>query len=269
MAEAELSRHVDARLAQRLLEQPYDPRDIIRVDQREGVGADQLVGEVAEDPLDRRTFVEDGPIARQDRDDVRRVLHQGAEAHLAPANRLLGLLLLSDVEHDAVPEAGAAGLVRHQHRVVTEPDDLAVAGEQAVLDAERLAGPLGAAVFREHAIAVIGVEETLPEVRSGDPLVRRVAENRFDLGADVDDRPGLVRFVQRLGVGDHRQVLDQRAVLGLRFAQPRLRPPVLGHVLDAVGGVGDLTLQGVDERLHGSARGTGKGPPIPAVRDIA
>jgi len=70
---------------------------VVRVEQIEGVGGLPLLRPVAEHAGDRRAGVADGPVGRDDRDHVRRVLHQGAEALLAAA-RVEGLGEVGPVE---------------------------------------------------------------------------------------------------------------------------------------------------------------------------
>ena len=52
-------------------------------------------------------------------------------------------LLLRDIGQQPMPDPGTAMFVRHQDRLVAEPDDSAVAGAETILDAKRLARAVG------------------------------------------------------------------------------------------------------------------------------
>ncbi len=62
---------------------------IIRVNEGERVGADQVLGCVAQHPFRRRADVCQGVIGGEDEDDVRRVVDQRSEVSLVRANGLL------------------------------------------------------------------------------------------------------------------------------------------------------------------------------------
>lgn len=64
-----------------LAERPFQ---VIRVDVIGGVGADHLLGLVAQDPFDRRAHVPYGAVGVGDHDDVQRILDEGVEALVAP-----------------------------------------------------------------------------------------------------------------------------------------------------------------------------------------
>ena len=66
-----------------------------------------------------------------------------------------------------------------------------------------------AGVNREHALTVLGVERPHEEVSLGEPLRRRVAEQRLDLRAREDVR---ARLVEGVDVDDERELFDQRPV---------------------------------------------------------
>ena len=102
-----------------------------------------------------------------------------------PLQLLLGLLALGDVVEDAVPDRDAL-LVRLQHRLVEHPDDLALAGAHPVVDRPRVAvAEVVLGFVGERRLAVLGVQEPRPEPGVGLELLRGVAEDLLDLGADV------------------------------------------------------------------------------------
>src|SRR5919112_783909 len=67
------------------------------MDRAECVGPDLLFRLVAHYPLDGRTYVADRAVGLEDRDDVGRVLYQGAEALLTLLDYCLDLFTLGNV----------------------------------------------------------------------------------------------------------------------------------------------------------------------------
>src|SRR5690349_1355261 len=122
---------------------------------------------------------------------------------------LLGRLALGDVVEDAVPNR-RAGLVGLEHGLVEDPDRATVAGDHPVVDRRRVAGAERLArLLLERALSVVGVQQLRPELRIGEPLLRRVAENLFDLWTDVAPAPVLSQLRR---IDDRRQPLDQVAI---------------------------------------------------------
>jgi hypothetical protein len=96
-----------------------------------------------------------------------------------PLHRLLGQLLLGDVDHDPVPKARLAVVASDQHGMVTDPDHPAILGELTVFHAPGVAGPFAAGILGQHPLAVLGMQDRLPE--PGPPgLLRAVAEEILD-----------------------------------------------------------------------------------------
>ena len=95
-----------------------------------GAGSDDLLGPVAQNPLDRRADVTYGPLGVGDHDDVQRILDEGVEARFALLEGLFGPLALGDVAHDGqhVTPLLIPDVTRRLYRV------------QAHLDADLLAG---------------------------------------------------------------------------------------------------------------------------------
>ena len=123
---------------------------------------------------------------------------------------LLGDLALGDVVEDPVPD-GNPVLVGLQHRLVEDPDDVAVAGDHPVVDrrrvalADRLPGLLG-----QRPLPVVGVQQLRPQLRVLPPILGAVAEDLLDLRADVAPAPVLAELG---GVDDRGKALDQAAVV--------------------------------------------------------
>ena len=101
----------------------------------------------------------------------------------------LGLLLLADVGQDAVPALDAVA-VAHEHGIVADPHEVAVAVEHPVLDRAFVRRPSDVLdLDLDHAVAVVRVQSLCPEPSVAKPFLGRVAEDRLDLGADVMPQP--------------------------------------------------------------------------------
>ena len=124
------------------------------------------------------------------------------------AQRLLGLLLLGDVDVEALPVVRLSGLAKHQHGMVADPHHPAVLGQDPVLHVPGIPGAVDALVLGQHPLAVVRVDQRLPEVRLGG-LLGRVAEQLLVLRALVDD--GAAGGVH-LGVERRRDLLGQHPV---------------------------------------------------------
>ena len=142
---------------------------------------------------------------------------------LGPAEFLLRLFLPRDVIGDALEEEGLASLVAHHLGLAVNPDDPAVASQEAVLGTESFAEGAGEGKFEETAIPVVGVEPGAPEYRILEPFLLGEAQQRLDLGADVQLVDAPIELGQE---GDDRHLLDQRAVT--RFCEAQLRLHLLG-----------------------------------------
>src|SRR5262249_18980667 len=86
---------------------------------------------------------------------------------------------------------------------------------------EGLAGCPRGGEAGEGVFAILVMEHRAEEARVGDPLVSGVAEHGLDLRADVHR----VLLIEPLEVADQRQLLDERPVLSLRFAELFEREP--------------------------------------------
>jgi hypothetical protein len=134
------------------------------------------------------------------------------------AQRLLGLLLLGDVDVVALPVVRLAVLAADQHGMVAKPHHPAVLGKGPVLHVPGVSGAVDALVLGQHPLAVLGMDQRLPEVRLRD-LLGRVAEQLLVLRALVDD--SAVGGAQ-LGVEDRGDLLGQRPVAPRSPGQPPL-----------------------------------------------
>ena len=119
---------------------------------------------------------------------------------------LCQLLLLGDVEEEAVEVGGPAGLVTDD-RLVKEPMHRPIPRDHAVLRPERLVGVARAAVFGQDPLAVLWVEDLRVQLLVGDPFLHGVAELGLQSWAGVDVGASLV---QPVDVDGDRDVLDQR-----------------------------------------------------------
>ena len=90
-----------------------------------------------------------------------------------------------DVEGDALEVEGMALLVADHLGLAMDPDHAAVAGQEAVLGAEMPPRGAGLRELGVPADAVVGVELPVPEDRVLQPFLLREAQQRLDLGADV------------------------------------------------------------------------------------
>ena len=147
-------------------------------------------------------LVEEGPVGQPG---------ERIEERLSP-QLLLELTLSGDVQQIALEVERLAGIVEHDDAVVANPDDAAVACDEAVLETQRLVRSMGAGVCREHAIAIVRMQRSDEEVRIVAPLLDRVAEQRLDLATREDVRAA---FVQGVHVDHERQLFDERAVTPL------------------------------------------------------
>src|ERR1700745_3936305 len=90
-----------------------------------------------------------------------------------------------------------------------DPDHRTVASPHPVLGRGRVAfAEVVFGLLLKRPATVVGVQEPRPEARGADELLRFVAEDLLNLGADV--APAAV-FAQLSGVDDDRKPLDQTA----------------------------------------------------------
>ncbi len=125
---------------------------------------------------------------------------------------LLRLLAVSDVDEDPLPVERLSRLVPHEGRLIPDPHDSSVLGDQAILFGEGLTRSLGAFVGGQHPHPVLRVKPLFPQVPLGiEPLLNRIAHQSLDLRAGVD---GEVRISAEgpIRVSHHRDGLDQGAV---------------------------------------------------------
>src|SRR5215210_2882192 len=184
------------RVGQEIPEYPRSLFQIIRVSLVEHVGPDPLVGLVPQNLLHRRTVVDYGAVGLDDGYAIRGVLHQGAEALLASAQRLLGLLAFGDVpdvghhpKYVRVAEPVAADGLHVPPGAVSGPDPVFYGR----LDAGLLQG-LGQRL--RHAFDVLGVD--LVESEGPNEIFRLVAKHPLHRRADVAHGT--------LGLKDHHDV---------------------------------------------------------------
>jgi hypothetical protein len=120
---------------------------------------------------------------------LQRVLAQPGDRRLLRRAQLqlgLGVLLVGDVGHHAVPALEAVGPLAHD-RVVADPHGVAVAVQQPVLDGGGERGPAVGELLLlgEDALGVVGVQPARPHPRVRAPCVRGEAQDLLDLRAHV------------------------------------------------------------------------------------
>lgn len=118
--------------------------------------------------------------------------------------------------------------IARQRCDVPEPHGAAIARDEPVLAAPRLAREVVLVVRGERGLAVVRVQELHPDVRLVQPLLARVPEGALDLRAGVQGSPIVVG---RHHVDDGRDVLDECSVALLRLAQSLLRALLRGDVV--------------------------------------
>ena len=165
-----------------------------------------------------------------DRERLRFVGRGQAEVLRALAGELVSELVhataVGHVHEHAEPVPRDPFAVCDQPGAIVEPDGSSILGDDAVLDpTRRAAGSLG----RVEPVPVVGMDDPVPELGVGVPLLGRVAEDRRGLFADRDR---LLRTVDRVEVGDRRHLFLQRAEPLFRLHPPRggLTGPSLARV---------------------------------------
>ena len=98
-------------------------------------------------------------------------------------------LALADIDQEAVAEPRSSVLVPNDRGLVAQPPDRAVFRGDPMLHVERLAIHVVVVLRFGDPLAVVRMDHLLPDPGVGLPLLRRVAEDRLDLRADVDGRP--------------------------------------------------------------------------------
>ncbi len=88
---------------------------------------------------------------------------------------------------------------------------------------------MGLGNLSQDAVPVVRMEDLHEELGIACPLLDRVAEQGLDLRTRVD--VGAER-VDRIDVGDERQLLDERSIARLGFLKPLLHPFARVDVLD-------------------------------------
>ncbi len=196
-------------------------------------------------------------------------LVQGGELPAVEPELLLRPLALGDVEQEALGVQRPTRLVAGDHDVILHPDHPPVLGQETVLGGEGRPARIGLGMLREHASAILRMEHIGKELGVAEPRDGRVAEERFDLRADVDRGARLVEVVD---VGHERELLDQAPVPALGRAQPALgllalverasqRAGVLGEAPVArVERFRDLTEDGQERRVEEDERESQRDP---------
>src|SRR5438270_4785513 len=147
--------------------------------------ADELVAGVPHDVLESCVDARDAFVEVDRRDEIVGILDELAVALLAVSQRVFDPVAVGDVEHEAARMVETALLIEHGHLLVEDPDNTSVGGDHSVLPADSLAAVSRAVEVAENALAIVGMDDRLPET-GADPLLGRIAEQRLCLRADED-----------------------------------------------------------------------------------
>jgi hypothetical protein len=131
----------------------------------------------------------------------------------------LGRFPVGDVQHDALDVLGSTVRIREDDRAVPEPDRPAVPSDQPVLEDEGVARLPASEVRGHRFVAVVRVQDVLPELWVLDVFLRAVSEDLLDLRAHVLRRHVLVGDVD---VDDRRDLFHESPVLRLGLVKLRL-----------------------------------------------
>jgi hypothetical protein len=113
------------------------------------------------------------------------LLDEGAVALLDVGGPGLGLPLASDVDDQADPVRGPALGRLDVDGLVPDPDDATSREEEAVFLEVRSQGRVSRDITQLHALAVVGMDERVPEVAGSREPLRRVAGQLLDPWAHV------------------------------------------------------------------------------------
>lgn len=178
-----------------------------------------LLRGVAEKRLHLRARVEvrARKLHRPDVHPDRRFLDDPPEALLGALELELGALLAGDVEDRALEDGTIAVRRTDQLARLPDPNRAAVARDEPVLERERLPRLAPARMSREHALAVVRMEDPREEAVILLPVLHRVAHRLHDARAGIEVRG---RSIQTVNEDHDGKLLRDRpeAILAL----PRL-----------------------------------------------
>ena len=155
-----------------------------------------------------------------------------------PLALLVGALPLADVDEQRLRVEGLPFGAANGRHLLAHPHDSAAARQKPVFRRPRRCPGRLPLRSGEHLVLVVGVQELAEELRIVLPLGGRVAEQLFDLRADVRDRAPIVR---RRDQGHERESLHEGAVPALGLVHP-------------FGCVGDDCARGDDSAAVGDRR---------------
>ncbi len=158
------------------------------------------------------------------------LVEEQTEIGLALTELLLHLFDLGDIQEEAVPVLGTAGIVIDDHAFIVDPDNLAVSGEQTVIGAERLERAICFRNSRFQTGAILRVHERNPRVRRNN-LIRTVSGQFRDLGADIGKGRRNEVVADFFEVGNQGNLLDECLIPDARFLERRLSFPHAGDVV--------------------------------------
>ena len=126
------------------------------------VNADQFLAAVAQALAGLAVDVQDGELAIEQEEGIRRAVHEGAEPGLAAAQGLLDALAFGNVLHDAEVADGVAGLVAHHVALTVHDPHGPVETEHAVFEVISRTAPQGRLHGARHPGPILGVDEAQP-----------------------------------------------------------------------------------------------------------
>ena len=209
------------------------PRAVVGVDdacERPHAVVDEVRRGIADELLDRVAQELHRPVGVDvaAEDGARDVADEPAEPGLALRQREVAVLAGGDVDQESLRQRRLPVAVVDDAGLVLHPDDAAVLRPQPVLSGEGLGVRIADAVLVADALGIVGVDDLPEEAGRCEPFLRGVAEQVLELRADVGGEP---RVVERADVADERELLDERAVARVRFAQTGERLLSLGDRL--------------------------------------
>ena len=225
---------------------------IVRMDPRQGASPQQFFRVEAHEPLHGWAHVLDGGIWTEHEHEVRAVLHQGAEAPLAPAQRLHRAPPLRHIQGDALHVERCPFLIADHAPGVVHPHLTPLPRVDAVFELTHLGALRTEEMLHcmNDSLTVFRVEVGAPAPGIGHPLLRGVAQQRGDLRADIAQVAG----AGLLDVHQRRQLLHQCAEAALGRAQRLLDlfagGDIAGHAQQLAHQAGDWVGYGADGGLQ-------------------
>ncbi len=181
---------------------------------------DEVGGRIADELLDAVAQELHRPVGVDvaAKDGARDVRDETPEARLALGERELARLARGDVDQKPLRHGRVPVAVMDDADLVLDPDLAAALGPQAVLRREGFGIRVADQVLVPHTLGVVRMDHVPEEAGGRKPLLRRVAEQVFELRADIGREAGRL---QRAHVADERQLLYEGPVPRVGLAKAR------------------------------------------------